>query len=150
MSTNSASTNYVSTNSVSTNYVSTNSVWTTSVNKLCQQILSIKYVNKLCQQTLSTNNVNKLCVNKLCVNRVCQQIHVNKLCPEIMSTIQRITGLIAAQLCIQFVSETLQVLVSVSHLQFRKQFCIARMWPTMAYLSGAEQALRSTCNILVW
>ena len=51
------STNYVSTNSVSTNYESTNSVWTNSVNKLCQQILSTKYVNKLC--------VNKLCQQTL-------------------------------------------------------------------------------------
>ena len=39
----------------------------------------------------------------------------------------RSTGLIAAQLCSQFVSETLQVLGSVSHIQFRKQICIARM-----------------------
>ena len=33
----------------------------------------------------------------------------------------------------RFVIETLLVLGSVSHVQFRKHICIARMWPTLAY-----------------
>ena len=39
----------------------------------------------------------------------------------------RSTWLIAAQLCRQFVSEMLHVFGGVSHIQFRKQICIARM-----------------------